>query len=318
MGDSGRETHETGESTDRTTADPSANRRSVLRALGAGSALAAFAGGSAARERGASERAASIADATDARSPAEARERARQSGDIDPVWGFPALSDETDPPTSTAHEVEVQIRPRDAPIPEFVFEPTGLYVEPGDTVRFSYESPHHTVTAYHPAFGYEQRVPDEVPPFSAPALPQGGYWLYNFDRSGVYDLHCAPHEIFGHAMRVVVGSPSGPGADPLPDLCAGGAETTGMDEETTGMDEETTTGMGGETTAGSEGGQESGEDRQEGGEPELDPPRVTSYTVLSDPALDPDTIVDERRVSWDDLAPESKQLFVQIRGFPPC
>ncbi|WP_202932661.1 cupredoxin domain-containing protein [Halorussus salinus] len=302
MGDSGRETPTTDESTDRTTSDPSANRRSVLRALGGAGALTAFAGTSAASERAASV--ASAEEATDARSPAEARERARQDDEIDPVWGFPALSDETDPPTSADHEVEVQIRPRDAPIPEFVFEPTGLYVEPGDTVRFSYASPHHTVTAYHPAFGYLQRVPDEVPPFSAPALPQGGYWLYTFEQSGVYDLHCAPHEIFGHAMRVVVGSPSGPAADPLPDLCAGGAETTGM---------------GGETTTATEtGGGDGTEGGQEGGEPELDPPRVTAYTVLTDPALDPETIVDERRVSWDDLAPESKQLFVQIRGFPPC
>ncbi|UPW01511.1 hypothetical protein M0R88_05245 [Halorussus gelatinilyticus] len=301
MGDSGRETPATDESTDRTTSNPSANRRSVLRALGGAGALAAFSGTSAA-----SELAASVADATDARSPAEARERAQQDGEIDPVWGFPALSEDADPPTSPDHEVQLQIRPRDAPIPEFVFEPTGLYVEPGDTVRFSYESPHHTVTAYHPAFGYLQRVPDEVPPFSAPALPQDGYWLYTFDRSGVYDLHCAPHEIFGHAMRIVVGSPSGPAADPLPDLCAGGETTTGTAVTTVPEGE-------------AEGGQTATETGGEGGgEPELEPPRLTAYTVLSDPALDPDAIVDENRVSWDDLAPESKQLFVQIQGFPPC
>ncbi|UPV75477.1 hypothetical protein M0R89_05260 [Halorussus limi] len=316
MGDSGRETHEA----DRTTADPTARRRSVLRALGGAGALAAFTGVSTGRER-----AAAAADATDAQSPAETRERARQDGEIDPVWGFPALSDETDPPTSPKHEVELQIRPHDAPIPEFVFEPTGLYVEPGDTVRFSYESPHHTVTAYHPAFGYVQRVPDDVPPFSAPALPQGGYWLYTFDREGVYDLHCAPHEIFGHAMRIVVGSPSGPAADALPDLCAQQpAETPGAGGETTAaMDEQTTTGTGRETTAdartataepGTTTG--SGEEGDGGEEPSF--PRLTAYTVLSDPALAPDAIVDERRVSWDDLAPESKQLFVQIRGFPPC
>ncbi|WP_128477075.1 cupredoxin domain-containing protein [Halorussus pelagicus] len=306
----------------------STDRRGILRALGGVGALAAFAGGVAARER-----AASVADATDARSPAAARERARQSGDIDPVWGFPALSDETEPPTSVAHEVELQIRPRDAPTPEFVFEPTGLSVEPGDTVRFSYESPHHTVTAYHPAFGYLQRVPDEVPPFSAPALPQGGYWLYTFERSGVYDLHCAPHEIFGHAMRLVVGSTSGPGAEPLPDLCAqqGTAAETQTTMPGTAMPgtataEATTTAAGGGDSQGDEDGAESGEtesstaegSEQEGGEEELSPPRVGAYTVLSDSALDPDAIVEEGRVSWDDLDPESKQLFVQIRGFPPC
>ena len=257
------------------------DRRTVLRALGAGTALAALGG----------------ANATAASTPAEARERARQDGEIDPVYGYPAQSDDEEPPVSPQHEVTLEIRPRDAPIPEFVFEPTGLYVESGDTVRFSYESPHHTVTAYHPAFGYVPRVPEGVPPFSAPALPEGGYWLYTFEQEGVYEMHCAPHEIFGHAMRLVVGSASGPAADPLPDLCA--AEATAAADETTTE--------GGAETTGEGGGEE---------EPSL--PRFGAYSVLSDPALDPDAIVDDRRVRWDDLDPASKRLFVRIEGFPPC
>lgn len=258
------------------------DRRTVLRALGAGTALATFGSASA-----------SAAD-----TPAGARERARQDGEIDPVYGYPAQSSDEEPPVSPQHEVAIEIRPRDAPIPEFVFEPTGLYVESGDTVRFNYESPHHTVTAYHPAFGYVPRVPEGVPPFSAPPLPAGGYWLYTFDQKGVYDLHCAPHEIFGHAMRIVVGSPSGPAADPLPDLCAAG-RTTAEDGGRT------------ETTEAETAG-------EAGGEPELELPRLGAYSVLSDPALDPDAIVDERRVRWGDLDPASKQLFVSIEGFPPC
>ncbi|WP_210424033.1 cupredoxin domain-containing protein [Halorussus ruber] len=306
MGDSGRETTERDESTvDGGQFSPTARRRSVLRALGGAGALAALGTASS----------AGATDATDdAPTPEEVRDRSRQQETVDPVWGFPALSEEASAPTSPQVEVELQIRPRDAPIPEFVFEPTGVYIESGDTVRFSYESPHHTVTAYHPAFGYQQRVPDEVPPFSSPALPQGGYWLYTFDRPGVYDIHCAPHEIFGHAMRIVVGSPSGPGSDPLPDLCAGQEEGATATETAV-----TTVPEGGGEEGGDGGGQEGGEGgEQEGGEEELSFPRVGAYSVLSDPALDPDNIVDERRVSWDDLAPESKQLFVRIRGFPPC
>lgn len=293
--DADGERGEPGTSTDRR-AGISADRRGVLRALGGAGALSAVTGSASAASPNGSVAAET---ATDAATPAEAREYARQQGEVDPVWGFPALSEDTDPPTSPRVEVTLQIRPRDAPIPEFVFEPTGLYLERGDTVRFTYESPHHSVTAYHPGFGYARRVPDEVPPFSSPLLPQGGYWLYTFERPGVYDVHCAPHEIFGHAMRIVVGSPSGPGSDPLPDLCAGQAGTE-------------TTGTGTTTTTDTEG------DEQEGSEPELSLPRVGAYSVLSDPALDPDAIVDDRRVSWDDLAPESKQLFVQVRGFPDC
>ncbi|WP_202935027.1 cupredoxin domain-containing protein [Halorussus amylolyticus] len=268
--------------TDAERGESTTKRRTVLRALGGAGALAALGSASA-----------SAAD-----TPAEARELARQDGEIDPVYGYPAQTDDEDPPVSPQHEVALEIRPRDAPIPEFVFEPTGLYIESGETVRFNYESPHHTVTAYHPEFGYVPRVPDGVPPFSAPALPEGGYWLYTFDQEGVYELHCAPHEIFGHAMRIVVGSPSGPAADPLPDLCAGEGTTTA--EEMTTTEE-----ADGETTA-------------EGGEEEPALPRFGAYAVLTDPALAPDAIVDERRVSWDDLDPASKQLFLRVEGFPPC
>ncbi|WP_224267802.1 cupredoxin domain-containing protein [Haloprofundus salinisoli] len=41
---------------------------------------------------------------------------------------------------------------------------------------------------------------------------------------------------------------------------------------------------------------------------ELRPPFQTSATVLADPALDPDAIVDAGSVSWSDLDPESKRL----------
>ncbi|USZ69625.1 hypothetical protein NGM10_07815 [Halorussus salilacus] len=276
--------------------ESTAKRRSVLRALGGAGAVAAL----------------GSAGAAAAGTPAAARARARQDGEIDPVYGYPAQSGEEEPPVSPNVEVTLEIRPRDAPIPEFVFEPTGLYLEPGDTVRFSYESPHHTVTAYHPEFGYVPRVPEGVPPFSAPPLPVGGYWLYTFEQEGVYELHCAPHEIFGHAMRIVVGSPSGPAADPLPDVCetAGTATTEETEAETAtaeGMDTETTE----VETTPDEGG---GEGEEEG--PAL--PRFGAYTVLRDPALEPDNIVDERRVRWDDLDPESKRLFLRVEGFPPC
>lgn len=93
------------------------------------------------------------------------------------------------------------------PVPEFYFEPTGLSIEPGDVVQFTLASPDHTVTAYHPDFGRQRRVPEGVPPFSSPVLAGDAFWLYRFDEPGVYDLLCAPHEIFGMVMRIVVGEP---------------------------------------------------------------------------------------------------------------
>lgn len=111
----------------------------------------------------------------------------------------------------TTHEVDMIIQPVDgSPIPQFFFEPSGLYIEPGDTVRFFAASPHHTVTAYHPLQGKPQRVPDGVEPFSSPMVPVGTAWEYTFDVPGVYDVWCGPHEQYGMVMRIVVGEATGP------------------------------------------------------------------------------------------------------------
>lgn len=111
----------------------------------------------------------------------------------------------------TTHEVELIIEPVEGqPIPQFYFEPSGLFIEPGDTIRFVAASPHHTVTAYHPLQGKPQRVPDGVEPFSSPMIPVGQTWEYTFDVPGVYDVWCGPHESYGMAMRIVVGEASGP------------------------------------------------------------------------------------------------------------
>jgi len=111
------------------------------------------------------------------------------------------------------HEVKLLISPVEGkPIPEFYFEPAGLYIQPGDTVVFTALTPHHTVTAYHPRHGKPQRVPDGVEPFSSPVMPVATSWSYTFVIPGVYDIWCAPHEQYGMAMRIVVGEATGPGA----------------------------------------------------------------------------------------------------------
>lgn len=139
------------------------------------------------------------------------------STSVDPVLGFTGLSMQVTPPTQPDHEVDLAISPRPAaPIPEFFFEPTGMFVKPGETVRFNASTPHHTVTAFHPLHGRTQRVPDGVPAFTSPMLPVGTYWLYTFQKEGVYDLFCGPHEFFGMVMRIVVGIPEGPGMTPVP------------------------------------------------------------------------------------------------------
>lgn len=189
---------------------------------------------------------------------------------IDPRFGYIGTGDDA-LPVEPDHTVDLQIRPReDVPIPEFYFEPTGLAIEPGETVRFDLATPHHNINAYHPAFGYTQRVPDGVAPYSSPILGAGEYWLYTFEAEGVHNIMCAPHELFGMVGTVVVGSASGPGATPV-----------------------------GEAPAPSE---------------ESRPPEFTAGLVLSDPAMDPQNIVEAGSVSWSDLEPESKRpLLVPVQ-----
>lgn len=158
----------------------------------------------------------------------------------------------------SVHEVTMLIEEVDGqPVPEFFFEPVGLFIEPGDTVRFFAPTPHHSVTAYHEMQGKIHRVPDGVDPFSSPMVPIGGSWEYTFTIPGVYDVFCAPHEQFGMVMRIVVGEASGPGTSSVRDFSPMGA-----------------TGAAG--------------------------------TVLNDPALLPERIVQVRTVPWSEISPESK------------
>lgn len=234
------------------------DRRRILQAVGGGVVLAGIGTGSAAAHE-------------------HALSSDLVSGEgVHPVFGFAALSSDIDPPVEPDHEIEVRIRPReDREIPEFFYEPTGLYVEPGDTVRFSLVTPHHTITAYHPMQGQTQRVPDGVPAFSSPVLGIGAYWLYTFETEGVYDFHCGPHEPFGHVGRIVAGSATGPGAEPV---------------------------------VGSEAAHGDGHEEPAHDESAARPPLATAAAVLDDPALDPDCIVSRGQVSWDDIAPESKTI----------
>ncbi|MCH8022336.1 MAG: hypothetical protein IH932_01130 [Thaumarchaeota archaeon] len=141
---------------------------------------------------------------------------ATPSQEIDPTYGFTGQSGTT-PPKQPDHVVQLLLKPRPPiPIPEFFFEPTGLFIEPGQTVMFRADTPDHTITSFSSAFGWVSRVPEGVPPFTSPVMAAGTYWLYTFVKEGVYDFYCAPHEIFGMVGRIIVGSASGPGTSEVP------------------------------------------------------------------------------------------------------
>jgi len=98
------------------------------------------------------------------------------------------------------------------------FDPIGLHIEPGDTVRWIQVDGYHSVTAYHPANGdRELRIPEGAQPWDSGMLlaeypAKGSTFEHTFTVPGVYDYLCIPHEAAGMVGRIVVGEPgAGPG-----------------------------------------------------------------------------------------------------------
>ncbi|UPV74549.1 hypothetical protein M0R89_00420 [Halorussus limi] len=161
---------------------PTFERRSLLKALGVGAGFSLTSGVAAGMQ---------------------------DQPEIHPNFGYP-VRNTGDVPDELRPDREVRLLASKldpaAEIPIlFYFDPVGLHVDSGDIVQFTFDSPDHTVTAYHEAIGFQTRVPEEAPPFSSPIAPLDGAWLYRFDHGGVYDLYCGPHHVLGMVMRVVVG-----------------------------------------------------------------------------------------------------------------
>ncbi|WP_327051984.1 cupredoxin domain-containing protein [Halomicrococcus gelatinilyticus] len=174
----------TDESTDESTSGlPGVERRPLLKALGVGATLSLGSG---------------LATAS------------AGEDEMHPQYGY-ATPDAADLPAGLEADHEVELH-TEIPNEESAdhapfyahFEPSGLHVSAGDVVQFTFRSPDHTVTPYHPGHGYQRRVPKNVPPFSSPIVNVGGAWLYRFEEPGLYDLFCAPHHVFGMTARVVV------------------------------------------------------------------------------------------------------------------
>jgi plastocyanin len=102
------------------------------------------------------------------------------------------------------------------------FDPVGVHIRPGDTVRWIQVNGYHSVAAYHPANGHrEPRIPDNAEPWDSDILlaqypTQGSTFERRFTVEGVYDYFCQPHEAAGMVGRIVVGKPgNGPGTRPF-------------------------------------------------------------------------------------------------------
>jgi plastocyanin len=102
------------------------------------------------------------------------------------------------------------------------FDPAGLRIQPGDTVRWIQVNGYHSVTAYHPANGdRELRIPERAEPWDSGMLlaeypAKGSTFEHTFTIPGAYDYLCMPHEAAGMVGRIIVGEPgAGPGTRPF-------------------------------------------------------------------------------------------------------
>ncbi|MGH7587016.1 MAG: plastocyanin/azurin family copper-binding protein [Gemmatimonadota bacterium] len=109
--------------------------------------------------------------------------------------------------------VEIRMR-SDALGSKVWFDPIGVWVEPGSTVRWVIEASVHSTTAYHPAnAGHSLRIPETAEPWDSGILTRPGQsFEVTLTVPGVYDYFCLPHEAGGMVGRIVVGEPGrGPG-----------------------------------------------------------------------------------------------------------
>lgn len=91
------------------------------------------------------------------------------------------------------------------------FDPIGLHVDPGTTVRFEIAAGAHSATAY------DDRIPVGATAFDSGVISSGAF-EHTFETPGTYDYYCIPHKTGGMVGRIVVGEPGGPAeTGPIPD-----------------------------------------------------------------------------------------------------
>jgi len=98
------------------------------------------------------------------------------------------------------------------------FDPIGVLVQPGQTIRWTNRDPgnSHTTTAYHPKNAdHVRRIPDGAEPWHSDYLLPSEMFSVTLTVEGVFDYFCIPHEHAGMVGRIIVGWPAGPGAQPI-------------------------------------------------------------------------------------------------------
>ncbi len=97
------------------------------------------------------------------------------------------------------------------------FDPMGIHVKAGQTIRWIVDANVHTTAAYHPKNAmHSLRLPEGALPWDSGFLVNpSDHFDVTLTVEGVYDYYCLPHEEAGMVGRIVVGKPVGPGALPF-------------------------------------------------------------------------------------------------------
>ncbi len=96
---------------------------------------------------------------------------------------------------------------------DYIFDPVGLYVEPGDTVKWVISSGTHTTTSYSKTNPKASNtlIPDGAKKWDSGDMSKGDKpFTYTFEKKGTYDYYCIPHKDLGMVGRIVCGEPGGP------------------------------------------------------------------------------------------------------------
>lgn len=124
-----------------------------------------------------------------------------------PLFGWAGLRERAQAASAPTATVAMRGTPRGERV---WFEPQGIAVAPGQTLRFLNEDAAnvHTATAFHPSLhGRERRIPAAAEPWTSELLMPGQYYDLTLHIPGVYDYYCLPHAAHGMVGRIVVGSP---------------------------------------------------------------------------------------------------------------
>ncbi len=106
------------------------------------------------------------------------------------------------------------------PIGRWYFDPIGIHIQPGQRVRWRCRKWGGSVTAFHPSHdNHELRIPEGARPFDSGILIEGdnprARFEWVFEEEGTYDYYSRRQERLGAVARIVVGSPGGPGEEPI-------------------------------------------------------------------------------------------------------